>query len=80
MHACPPRPKLGPVVDWQENYGTEKVHQALQFMQDKDVLIVGPLDRPGLNYNGIVQTGQRLELKVIVLNLPILKHKLENQG
>ena len=78
-----------------ENAGAEKIFQekisgkntidraelkeALQFLREKDILIVESLDRLGRNYDDIIQIVQELDQKEIglmVLNLPILNQEL----
>ncbi|OJF96205.1 recombinase family protein [Alkalibacterium sp. 20] len=78
-----------------ENAGAEKLFQekisgkntidrvelkeALQFLREKDILIVESLDRLGRNYDDIIQIVQELDQKEIglmVLNLPILNQEL----
>ncbi len=57
----------------------EELQMALQFLREKDVLIVESLDRLGRNYDDIVHIVQRLDRKEIgikVLNLPILNQEL----
>lgn len=59
----------------------EELHRAIQFMQEKDVLIVESLDRLGRNYDDIVHVVQRLDQKEVclrVLNLSILNQELED--
>lgn len=51
----------------------------LQFLREKDILIVESLDRLGRNYDNIIQIVQQLDQKEIglmVLNLPILNQEL----
>lgn len=51
----------------------------LQFLREKDILIVESLDRLGRNYDNIIQIVQQLDQKKIglmVLNLPILNQEL----
>ncbi len=53
--------------------------QALQFLREKDVLVVESLDRLGRNYAEIVQIVQKLDHKKIglqILNMPILNQDL----
>ena len=53
--------------------------QALQFLREKDVLVVESLDRLGRNYAEIVQIVQKLDRKKIglqILNMPILNQDL----
>ena len=57
----------------------EELQMALQFLREKDVLIVESLDRLGRNYDDIVHIVQRLdrmEIGLKVLNLPILNQEL----
>lgn len=57
----------------------EELQKALQFLREKDVLIVESLDRLGRNYDDIVHMVQRMDRKEIglkVLNLPILNQEL----
>lgn len=82
-------------IEALEQAGTEKIFQekmsgksmterlelqkALQFLREKDTLIVESLDRLGRNYDDIVQTVQKLDQKevgLIVLNLPILNQEM----
>lgn len=82
-------------IDALEQAGAEKIFQekmsgksmterlelqkALQFLREKDTLIVESLDRLGRNYDDIVQTVQNLDQKevgLIVLNLPILNQEM----
>lgn len=56
-----------------------ELQKALQFLREKDTLIVESLDRLGRNYDDIVQTVQKLDQKevgLIVLNLPILNQEM----
>ena len=56
-----------------------ELQKALQFLREKDTLIVESLDRLGRNYDDIVQTVQNLDQKevgLIVLNLPILNQEM----
>lgn len=56
-----------------------ELQKALQFLREKDILIVESLDRLGRNYDDIVQTVQKLDQKeigLIVLNLPILNQEM----
>lgn len=56
-----------------------ELKKALQFLREKDTLIVESLDRLGRNYDDIVQMVQQLDQKetgLIVLNLPILNQEL----
>lgn len=56
-----------------------ELQRALQFLREKDTLIVESLDRLGRNYDDIVQTVQKLDQKevgLIVLNLPILNQEM----
>ncbi|OYW67785.1 MAG: transposon DNA-invertase [Aerococcus viridans] len=56
-----------------------ELQKALQFIREKDTLIVESLDRLGRNYDDIVQTVQKLDQKevgLIVLNLPILNQEM----
>lgn len=56
-----------------------ELQKALQFLREKDTLIVESLDRLGRNYDDIVQTVQKLDQKevgLIVLNLPILNREM----
>ena len=53
--------------------------QALQFLREKDVLVVESLDRLGRNYAEIVQIVQKLDHKKIglqILNMPILNQDI----
>lgn len=82
-------------LDALEKAGVEKIFQekmsgenttdrieltnALQFLREKDILIVESLDRLGRNYDNIIQIVQQLDQKEIglmVLNLPILNQEL----
>lgn len=57
----------------------EELIKALQFLREKDVLIVESLERLGRNYDEIVQMVQHLDQKEIglmVLNMPILSQNL----
>lgn len=56
-----------------------ELQKALQFLREKDTLIVESLDRLGRDYDDIVQTVQKLDQKevgLIVLNLPILNQEM----
>ena len=56
-----------------------ELQKALDFLREKDVLIVESLDRLGRNYDEIVQMVQRLDRKEIglqVLNMPILNQDM----
>ena len=56
-----------------------ELQKALQFLREKDTLIVESLDRLGRNYDDIVQMVQKLDQKeigLIVLNLPILNQEM----
>jgi len=56
-----------------------ELQKALQFLREKDTLIVESLDRLGRNYDDIVQMVQKLDQKeigLIVLNLPILNQEI----
>lgn len=56
-----------------------ELQKALQFLREKDILIVESLDRLGRNYDDIVQMVQKLDQKeigLIVLNLPILNQEM----
>lgn len=56
-----------------------ELQKALQFLREKDTLIVESLDRLGRNYDDIVQTVQKLDQKevgLIVLNLSILNQEM----
>ncbi|MFV8240806.1 recombinase family protein [Aerococcus viridans] len=56
-----------------------ELKKALQFLREKDTLIVESLDRLGRNYDDIVQMVQQLDQKeigLIVLNLPILHQEM----
>lgn len=56
-----------------------ELKKALQFLREKDTLIVESLDRLGRNYDDIVQMVQKLDQKeigLIVLNLPILHQEM----
>jgi len=56
-----------------------ELQKTLQFLREKDTLIVESLDRLGRNYDDIVQTVQKLDQKevgLIVLNLPILNQEM----
>ncbi len=56
-----------------------ELKKALQFLREKDTLIVESLDRLGRNYDDIVQMVQKLDQKeigLIVLNLPILNQEM----
>lgn len=56
-----------------------ELQKSLQFLREKDTLIVESLDRLGRNYDDIVQTVQKLDQKevgLIVLNLPILNQEM----
>ena len=56
-----------------------ELQKALQFLREKDTLIVESLDRLGRNYDDIVQIVQKLDQKevgLIVLNLPILNQEM----
>lgn len=56
-----------------------ELQKALQFLREKDTLIVESLDRLGRNYDDIIQTVQKLDQKevgLIVLNLPILNQEM----
>ncbi|EAC9688759.1 recombinase family protein, partial [Listeria monocytogenes] len=56
-----------------------ELKKALQFIREKDILIVESLDRLGRNYDDIVQMVQQLDQKeigLIILNLPILNQEM----
>lgn len=56
-----------------------ELQNALQFLREKDILVVESLDRLGRNYEDIVQMVQKLDQKaigLIVLNLPILNQEM----
>lgn len=56
-----------------------ELQKSLQFLREKDILIVESLDRLGRNYDDIVQMVQKLDQKeigLIVLNLPILNQEM----
>lgn len=56
-----------------------ELQKALQFLREKDTLIVESLDRLGRNYDDIVQMVQKLDQKeigLIVLNLSILNQEI----
>lgn len=56
-----------------------ELKKALQFLREKDTLIVESLDRLGRNYDDIVHMVQKLDQKeigLIVLNLPILNQEM----
>ncbi|MDE1549752.1 recombinase family protein [Jeotgalibaca caeni] len=56
-----------------------ELKKALQFLREKDILIVESLDRLGRNYDDIVQMVQQLDQKeigLIILNLPILNQEM----
>lgn len=60
-----------------------ELQNALQFLREKDILIVESLDRLGRNYDDIVQMVQKLDQKeigLIVLNLPILHQEMGDQN
>ena len=56
-----------------------ELQQALQFLREKDVLVIESLDRLGRNYAEIVQIVQKLDRKKIglqILNMPILNQDM----
>ena len=56
-----------------------ELQQALQFLREKDVLVIESLDRLGRNYAEIVQIVQKLDRKEIglqILNMPILNQDM----
>lgn len=60
-----------------------ELQKALQFLREKDILIVESLDRLGRNYDEIVQMVQKLDQKeigLVVLNLPILIQEIGDLG
>lgn len=57
----------------------EELQKALQFLREKDVLVIESLERLGRNYDEIIYMVQQLDQKdigLIVLNMPILNQDL----